>query len=136
MGFDYSGLAQTAEDLVARFGRQVTAVKLSRTPEDSSKPWRGDQQAHTDPADTIDLMAVDVAAPAGANLAKWGFSVTQEDETRRFDRALLFAARSLGDKRLEEFDAIDDGGTRFRVSRTFVLQPGDTRLLYGLGLAR
>jgi hypothetical protein len=136
MAFDYSGLAQSAEDLIARFGRQVTAIKLSRTPDDGDKPWRGDQQAHTDPAETVDLMAVDVEAPTGANLAKWGFAVTQEDETRRFDRSLLIAARPLEGKKLEEFDAVDDGGTRYRVSRAFVLQPGDTRLLYGLGLAR
>lgn len=41
MAFDYSNLIETASDLIAQFGRDLTLYKVTETPSNTSKPWRG-----------------------------------------------------------------------------------------------
>jgi hypothetical protein len=47
MAFDYTGLAQAAQELVEDFGRDVTLVKVSETPADPNAPWDGNTSAET-----------------------------------------------------------------------------------------
>lgn len=122
--------ANTAERLIAKHGRPVQVRKLSRTPADDNKPWRGP----------------DVTAPSGyefdveatAVVIDWTEREFEEDQTRRGSRRLLIAAKPhvLADPpvQLLKADSLLDEGEVYSLSSGSLLKPGTTAILYDFQL--
>lgn len=116
-------LAATAKRLIDKHGRTVTVVKHdSNTVADPTKPWRG---TSTPVAITVTGKAAFV--PRTFILASFGQDfdgVLEEGEYA------LFAANDDGGNDLETFNVMKDGGKDWKIMRTELIAPGDTRVLY------
>lgn len=118
--------ANTAERLIAKHGRPMKVRKLSRTPADSAKPWRGPDP---DPADGFEF---DVDAKGV--VVDWTEEEVEADQTRRDSQRLLIAAKPhvLGTPPvdLKTADGLLDEGRVYSLSRASLLKPGTTAILY------
>lgn len=118
---DFVKLAATAKRLIDANGRTVTVRKQGSTPVDPAKPWRGQS---TPEADSVTGKAVFVSP------SDLGYVVENQDNVKRADQVALFSANDDGGKALETFDTIVDGSVEWKILRTEVLKPADTRLIY------
>ena len=116
-------LAATAKRLIDANGRAISIVKLTLTPSDSDKPWRGPVDARSPAALTVTGLAAFV--PLGGNDLGLDFQDAAPES-----RVCLFPASDDGGNALEDFDEIIDGTERYAIDRVQVLQPAATRLLY------
>lgn len=128
MGFDYSGLAQTAVDLLNDFGRTITLVKLNQTTsDDPAKPWRGTANPRLAPAASVSVTGVMVD---GSSVRGLGFTKEDMDNISRGSKVFLVAGAATGTD-LIDFHEIVDGTNRYRIASASVLKPGSTTILYG-----
>jgi hypothetical protein len=121
-------LAATAKRLIDANGRDVTVVKFGSTPADSEKPWRGQKVPHE----------TEVTGKA-AFVPKTQIITTYaeiQEEVRREGEYALFAADDDGGYDLRSFDAIVDRGQQWRILKTEVIQPADTKILYLFEVSR
>ena len=124
---DFVKLAVTAKRLINANGRTVTLNQLGNTPADSAKPWRG---VSTPVRNSVTGKACFVSR------SDLGYVVSNVDNLKRSEKVALFAANDDEDKTLEEFDEILDGSVTWRIDRTEVLNPADTRLMYMFEVSR
>jgi len=118
--------AETARRLIDKNGRAITIVKLSQALDDNAKPWRGEAAPRTTPEDSVDAIGVFVPLSSQQIL---GIQASPDlDVTRGQQICLVAANNSAGDLTLH--NEILDGGTRWRIVRAQLLQPGSTALLY------
>lgn len=132
MAFDYSDIADFAVEMVAEYGRTVTFVELGDVAADPLKPWRGAgaTSARAAPASTLAVMAVFVE-PASIDVL--GKEATVQDFVKRSTKIALVAT-GVSMSPFEE--VIDADGSRWKIQGFSELTPGDTTLLYFVGLAR
>lgn len=131
MAFDYSEFAALSEELVAEFGRVVTFVELGDTPASPSQPWKGAASPRGTPVQTLDLSAVFVEP---SSLDSLGDNELAQDFLKRSTSvALVYSSVELS-----SFDEILDNsdGSRWKITGLSKLKPGDTLLLYYVGLSR
>ncbi len=130
---DYVRLQATAQRLIQANGRQVTLIKLGRTPDDPAMPWRGTTTARSVPDTTVTRYAVFVP-PSGA--AELGLSTTNVDEIKRSEQICIVEPGDTAVE-LEKYDEIEDAdGKRWKITFSEVLKPADLRLLYFFGVRR
>lgn len=125
---DYAAILAVAQELIADAGRVVTWERLTTTPADSDKPWKGAASP------TVEASAALPAAfvpPQGADLG--GMRITDE-MLGRVERVALVAASAAFD--LSRTTSATDGGERWRADWVAELKPGDTAVLYAIGLCR
>lgn len=128
--FDYSDLLATAQDLIQRFGRQVTFIKLDASPADADKPWLGAAAPRSSPDDTATVYAVNVPV---SSLADLGGMSRADDMLRNIDLAMVVEAQ--GDD-LATFHVLQDGGVDYRLKIVKTLKPGATTMLFAIGACR
>ena len=128
--FDYSDLLATAQDLIQRFGRQVTFVKLDASPADADKPWLGATAPRSSPDDTATVYAVNVPV---SSLVGLGGLVAADDMLKDIDLAMIVEAQ--GDD-LTTFQVLQDGGVDYRLKIVRTLKPGGTTMLFAVGACR
>lgn len=128
--FDYAPIAATALALVARFGKAVTLRRLNTTAPDPAVPWRGAVDPRAVPAATL---AVNVVLVEPSSLQTLGLNAQVVDWVPRSQKVAVIAdASDLRDYgELVEVDA-----TTWRVVGVSTLDPGGTRLLHYVGVAR
>lgn len=123
MAFDYSGFAETADELVTEYGTAITLLKSGTTEAVSGKPWRGVTDGFHD-------------SPAGTETAATGAFFDYEEaegsnEVMRGDKVVLVAAKDLPD--LDGYDGVrESDGTVWKIVKMRLLKPAATRLLYSL----
>ncbi len=125
--FDYTGLANDSQQLVADFGRSVTFVKFDETPDDSAKPWRGNLTPRETPNASTTILAV-FAHPSSAT--QLGLTIRESDFTKRETQIVMIAPGSTDTTAYETYDEIVDGTKRWKITRTEVLKPGDTTMIF------
>ena len=125
--FDYTGLANDALQLVTDFGRSVTFVKFEQIPADEAKPWRGDLTPRDTPAASTTILAV-FAHPSSAT--QLGLTVLESDFTGRQSQIVMIAPGATDTTAYETYDEILDGSIRWKITRTELLKPGGTKMLY------
>lgn len=130
MAFDYTDIAAFAVEMVAEYGRQVTFVELGDVPADAAKPWLGASAPRTSPASTLSVMAVFVE-PASIDVL--GKEATVQDFVKRSVKIALVAT---GVSMSPYDEVIDTDGSRWKIQGFSELTPGDTTLLYFVGLSR
>ena len=123
----YTEMAEVAETLIEEFGRDLTVTKSKTVPLNYSQPHRGLEHL---PEFSVTAPGVFVATSG------FGYRVTNEDNLKRSDQIVLFAANNDEDNELENADKITDGEKEWGIVFAEVLSPGDTRLLYMFGVKR
>ena len=118
MAFDYSGLASTALELIADFGRTVTLTKKGSTATTPGKPWEGGTD--DDPAEV----------PVPAVFTEIGETFRDDDRVRSTDELCLIAASALGSVEPVTGDKITDDGRVYAVIAVKPIKPGDTALVF------
>lgn len=124
----YDELLPVVRELIEEFGRVVTFERLSATPADVNKPWRG--PAAPTVAATASLRAAFVP-PTGAEFGKDWIS---SDLLSRCEQVCLVAPDDTFD--LNNCTSVNDGGQRWNVAWTWVLRPGDINMLFAIGVKR
>jgi len=118
--------ANTAQRLIAKHGRAMKVRKLSRTPEDTTKPWRGPDPTAPDGYE-FDVDAVGV-------VIDWTEEEVAEDQTRRDSQRLLIAAKPHATAPtpidLKGADSLLDEGRVYSLAKGNCLKPGTTAILY------
>lgn len=125
MAKDYTANAATALRLIEKFGRTVTIDKLDRTAADPSAPQDGPADPHV-PTASVTPKAV-MVEPSSLN---------QVDDRLKRVTKVAYVAGSATAQDLRTFTRITDGSDRYRIDWVDALEPGDTVLLYTIGLVR
>lgn len=122
MAGPHDEFADLAEELIAENGRPMTVRKLSRTPADPAKPWRG--PAATAPAGyEFEVEAIGV-------VVDWTEEEYEQDQTRRDSKRLLIAAKPHVTADLKSADSLLDEGLVYSLSKANLLKPGTTAIMY------
>lgn len=115
-------LAATAKRLIEKHGRTVSIVKHGSTDASGTKPWRG---VSAPVVATVTGKAVFV--PKTFVLTSFTADVDGVSEEGEY---ALFAADNDDGENLETFNVMQDGGRDWKLLRTELIAPGDTRVLY------
>lgn len=120
---DYTKNVETADTLVAKFGRAVTLRKLLTTGE-TNKPWRSDADADA------------VSEPDTDTATKAVFIGPSKALSEEFLAGVEDVAIVAGPTDYSAYRILFDGTTVFKIIRQQKVQPGGTIVLTYLGLAR
>lgn len=128
MALDYTSFRNLAERLIEVNGRTLSLVRRDQgNPTDPAKPWRGSTEAATI---TVIVKGIFIE-----------FDAEDFDGTlvRRGDKRVLIADKSVTDEgggsanlKIEDYDHILDGGTRWKIMKAELIEPGDTRIMFDL----
>jgi hypothetical protein len=130
MAFDYGPIAAKALELVTRFGRPVTLRRLNVTPPDVTKPWRAPADPRAVPEATLAVDAVMCEPSSLQNLG--GPNAELHDWVKRSSQIAIVAHASD----LSDYSELVDGAETWRIQGVSTLNPGGTRLLHFVGVAR
>lgn len=127
MAGPHDEFADLAVEMIAENGRAMTVRKLSRTPADPNKPWRG-------PA-AIAPAGYEFEVEAVAVVIDWTEEEIEQDQTRRDSQRLLIAAKPFAEATptpidLKSADSLLDEGRVYSLSKGNCLKPGTTAILY------
>lgn len=132
MAFDYSDISQVAADLIEEFGKDVTIRKLSTSPADAAKPWRGSESL---PDTRVTVKAVFVNPQSTMELGVLE-STLAPGGIKKGNQILLIAAQAATGTDILEFDQVLEGGKTYGIENIHLLAPGPVRLLYILEVSR
>lgn len=128
MALDYTSFRNLAERLIESNGRTLSLVRRDQdNPTDPAKPWRGSTEAGTI---TVIVKGVFIE-----------FDAEDFDGTlvRRGDKRVLIADKSVTDEggnalnlKIEDYDHILDGGTRWKIMRAELIEPGPLRIMFDI----
>jgi hypothetical protein len=128
--FNYAPLAAKASELVTKFGKAVTLRRLNSTPPDPTKPWLPPADPRAAPAATL---AVDAVIVEPSSLKTLGENTELLDWLPRSQKiAIIASTLELKDA----YSELVDGAETWRIQGVSTLNPGGTRLLHFLGVAR
>lgn len=117
--FNYSGMAAKAREQVTKFGRAITLVKFDIGTEEN-KPWRADST----PVETK-LPTTGVFIPGGS-----GGKMVSEDLAKRSTEYVMIARTDD----ISGYNAVDDGDRRYTVTGMEKIAPGDSIVVWMVGL--
>lgn len=130
---DFTRLAETAKRLIDENGRSIKIIKLNQTPDDNAKPWRGNDNSRTSPADEIDTKGVFVDI---AGLASLGNITVDEELIKRSEMFVILNAIDFGSSQGEDFEEVQDNNISWKIEGVRKLQPADTTVMYYMGLRK
>lgn len=125
---EYEELVADVRVLIDDTGRSVAFQRLSPTPADNAKPWRGPA------APTVDTAVTQAATFVPASGADLGKMLVSDEMLSRVEQVCLTAPNVVMD--LNTCTAVLDDGVRWAVGWVAELRPGGVSLLFALGLKR
>jgi len=132
MAKDYNKIAETALKLIKESGRQVTFLKFDDTPDNAAKPWAKNTDLRTGSASvSTKLFAISVH-PTDINVL--GIRIRNEDLMSNLREILIVAPGKDFQGDLAEYQELDDGTHRFRISFMERLKPANTTVLWYAGV--
>ncbi len=125
---DFASFRLLAERLIEANGRELSLVRRDQgNPADPAKPWRGSTEAAKI---TVVVKGVFI------EFEKEDFDGTL---VRRGDKRVLIADKSVTDEggsalnlKIEDYDHILDGGTRWKIMQAELIEPGPIRIMFDL----
>jgi hypothetical protein len=126
---DWTPVINLANRLITRNGRPVQFVQnVQQAAADPDKPWRGTSAQATDNIQTLNAVFV----PDGAGL---GFNSTDNDLFRTSEQICIVAPELGAAYDLADYHQVVEANSKeWRFNGVMKLQPGDTILLYIIGL--
>ncbi len=135
MTYDYSRAARLAQRLIDRFGRTVSLVKPSSALLVPSRPWRG-PDTDPDPGETITDFRSVVVTPNQVRI----FDLPALGDASEFENLVKFTERIYvlfpGNINVSEYTHVLDQNSRYGISATQTLTPGETSVLAYIGARR
>lgn len=125
---NWNAIAAAAKKLIDKNGRTVIVRKQGSNPQDSEKPWRSKTEY---PESSVTGSGVFV--PPGKGL---GRSSSNEENIKRAEQSVYFAAADDTGLNLIDYDIIIDNDVEWKIVSAELLSPAGTRLLYQFGVAR
>jgi hypothetical protein len=117
--FDYKKVQTRAIARVAKFGREITLVKLSGDAPDSAKPWRGPTNVRSEtPLESVTTSAVFVEPES---LERLGLQRQAGDFVKSGEMVAIVAST----QDLSNMDEVIDGEIVWKIFNVQVLTPGD-----------
>ncbi len=132
MSTDYTEIAVLAQGLIDENGRLVTFNRRKQEAADPAKPWRGPGDPSAVPDATNEVRAVFVGV--NRSTPALGLEFVSEELLKRAEECCLVGPTASFD--LATADELVDGTTHWKIEFVQVLKPGDTVLLYAVGLKR
>lgn len=130
MAYDYTDDVAFAQEMIAEFGRAVVMVRASATPGDATKPLHGPSAA---PTRVTDVMAAFVELSSVQRLG--AATTTGPGFWKEATKVMLIAPDGTND--FTTFTAVeDDDGNEWKITMADAFKPGDTVLLYFVGVKR
>lgn len=130
MAYDYTDDVAFALEMIAEYGRAILFVKQSSTPGNPAKPLHGPTAA---PLVVPDIMAVFVEP---SSVIRLGAAVNQNPGLWKETTKIALVAPD-GTNDFTTFTTITDtDGSGWKIEHTEELKPGDTALLYYVGVRR
>lgn len=123
---NYARAVALAVRLITANGRELKVQRLSSTPANTAKPWEGPVAPSV--AEELTLTGVFLSPEGG-----WGKEFVSEDLVKRCDQVCMLPGGSYD---LADYTVIEDEGTKWRIEWMRELKPGDTTVLYALGVKR
>jgi hypothetical protein len=118
----HAEMAETADELVEEFGREVTLVRLAETSA-PGQPWEPAGDPRTPAAETLATVGVMVEPDSNLRL---GAQDLLHDHHRKGGKIFIVSHR----QDISLFtELIDDDGTHWKVVRRDLLRPGPVRLI-------
>lgn len=129
MARDWTSVINLANRLIERNGRPVQFVQnVKQAAADPDKPWRKTSALGTDTIQTLNAVFV----PDGAGL---GFEAMDTNLFREAEQICIVAPELNATYDLAEYHQVVEANSRsWRYTGVKKLQPGDTALLYIIGL--
>ena len=132
MAIDYDKLALTAERLVTESGRTIELVMTSKTPDDVTKPWRGNTSAGETVLEVPGIQLLPNAVRV--------FDLSALGDANEFRGLVTYSELVYvifqGEANLEDYTLVRDGGVDFQIQSTQALKPASKTLLGFIGVRR
>lgn len=129
MTYDYASDVAFAQEMVAEYGRPVMFLKDDPGAVDAADPLG---EPSGDPIEVDNVRAV-VVYPSG--LVNLGLSVNSRELMKESEQIAIVAPDGVND--FSTFtQMIDTDGSVWAIGKTEVFKPGDTTLLYYIGVNR
>lgn len=125
---DYARAAALAQRLIEKNGRDAGFVRLSSTPLDANKPWKGPGAPTV--AQTVTQKAVFLPHNGVEELGKF---FVDEELLKRCEQVLM---TFVGAANLSTFHQVSDSSTLWKIKWVRELKPGSTSLMYAMGVGR
>lgn len=122
--FDYSEVIAEAQTSITEFGRSIKLVKLSAVPADVDKPWA------TPDATKEVLTPYNAVFVEPSAAAKLGLNIDIVDFLKQSTKVLIIATSDD----LEGYHKVLDGTRRWTITGMTCLEPGDTKVLWFIGV--
>ncbi len=134
--FDYAEMAELVTELVLETGRSITLYKLSATPADSDKPWRGTGSGGPTRTDSVTTTGVFVIPNTSIPTESRGlaFDWVDKDLLAQVRHVCLVPAQGLAN--LENHKLIVDDSEQWKILWGQCFKPGPVRLFYVFGVAQ
>jgi len=120
---DYINLAAVADRLISENGTDVTLVKVNRALADGSQPWKG---GNVPTGSTTKLVK--------GVIVEYDLRDIDGEQIQRGDRQLVVSENSASPEDIRTFDNIVIGTETWKIILVQVVEPGDTRILYSIGI--
>lgn len=129
--FDYASLVTTVDELLTEFGREITLIKLSETPNDTAKPWNG-------PISDNETVTFKCAQLLPNQVRIFGLSALGESTelTNMINHSDIVYVGYGGQINVGDYTYVEDGGVQYLINATQELKPADTVLLNYIGVNR
>ena len=132
MAKDYTILAETALRLIKEAGREITFLKFDNTPDSAAKPWAKNTDLRTGAASKITKLFAVSIHPTDINVL--GIRIRDVDLMKQLREILIIAPGKAFQGDLKEYQEVDDGIRRFRITFMEQLRPANTTVLWYAGL--
>lgn len=131
MAKDYTITAATALRLIKDKGREITFLKFDDTPDNVAKPWAKNSDLRTGPASVSTKLFATSIHPTDINVL--GVRIRDNDLMKQLREILIIAPGTFqGD--LKEYQELDDGDRRFRITFMEQLKPANVTVLWYAGV--
>lgn len=130
----FQDTADTARRLVLKNGRLATFHRLNTTAPDAAKPWRGEDDPRSTPAEVVADVPV-VALPL-SSASSLGIKTDGSELWKRAQRVLIVAPGSAEQTDLSFFNEVIDEGAAWAIEVVETLRPSETNILYFMGVRR
>ena len=125
---DYSDFVTTAKEMIGEFGREISAVLMTRgKPINTDKPWLGNTE---DQEVSVKTNAVFVGAVGG-----YGQIISNDNLFQTSQQIALVAPPDTGED-LRKINQIIDDGEKWTVNVVKAVQPANDIILYYVGVSQ